>query len=132
MITMLIVFISLCFEMRDKLIWPFLEYWINVMMYINVVIVPWYLNYSNYHAFHCCRVLVMQIKLTVVVVDSPTWCAKLEWVDLICTWLQWIQTTNVNCCFWVNLPSSLWPLLENCCFWNELTLYAYKQVMQIQ
>lgn len=35
---------------------------------------------------HCCRVLVMQIKLTVVVVDSPTWCAKLEWVDLICTW----------------------------------------------
>ena len=40
MITMLIVFISLCFEMRDKLIWPFLEYWTNVMMYINVVIVP--------------------------------------------------------------------------------------------
>ena len=37
----LTVFISSCFEMRDKLIWPFLEYWITVMIYINVAIVPW-------------------------------------------------------------------------------------------
>ena len=36
----LTVFISSCFEMRDKLIWPFLEYWITVMIYINVAIVP--------------------------------------------------------------------------------------------
>lgn len=28
-----IVFISSCFEMRDKPILPFLEYWINVMIY---------------------------------------------------------------------------------------------------
>ena len=36
------MFISSCFEVRDKLIWPFLEYWINVMIYINVAIVPWF------------------------------------------------------------------------------------------
>ena len=34
-------FISSCFEMRDKLILPLLQYWINVMIYIIVEIVPW-------------------------------------------------------------------------------------------
>ena len=48
----LTVLISSWFEMKDKLIWPFWEYWVNVMIYINVAIVPWYLNYRNYHAFH--------------------------------------------------------------------------------
>ena len=33
------MFISSSFEMRDKLIWPLLEYWINVMIYINTEIV---------------------------------------------------------------------------------------------
>jgi len=47
----LFMFFSSFFEMRDKLIWPLLEYWINVMLYINVEIVPWYINYCNYHAF---------------------------------------------------------------------------------
>ena len=36
-----IMFIASCFEMRDKLIWPLLEYWINVIIYINVEIIPW-------------------------------------------------------------------------------------------
>ena len=36
----IIMFISSCFEMREKLIWPLLEYWINVVIYINVEIVP--------------------------------------------------------------------------------------------
>ena len=40
----LIMFISPYFEMRDKLIWSLLEYWINVMIYINVEIVLWKLN----------------------------------------------------------------------------------------
>ena len=30
----LIMFISSCFEMRNKLIWPLLKYWMNVMTYI--------------------------------------------------------------------------------------------------
>ena len=47
----LFIFFSSFFEIRDKLIWPLLEYWINVMLYINVEIVPWYINYCNYHAF---------------------------------------------------------------------------------
>ena len=34
----LIVFISTCLEMRDKLLRPFLECWINVKIYINVAI----------------------------------------------------------------------------------------------
>ena len=34
----LIMFISSCLEMRDKLIWPLLEYWIDVMI---VEIVSW-------------------------------------------------------------------------------------------
>ena len=47
----LIIFISLCFEMRCKFIWPLLKYWINVMIYINVEIVLWLLNHCNYNAF---------------------------------------------------------------------------------
>ena len=36
----LVVFISSCFEMKEKLICAFLEYWINVVpIYINVAIV---------------------------------------------------------------------------------------------
>ena len=31
----LIVFISSCFEIRDKVIKPFLEYWINFMIYLT-------------------------------------------------------------------------------------------------
>ena len=31
----LIVFISSCFEMRDKVIRPFYEYWINFMIYLT-------------------------------------------------------------------------------------------------
>ena len=37
----LIMFISSCFEIREKIIWPLLEYWINVMIFINIEIVPW-------------------------------------------------------------------------------------------
>ena len=37
----LIMFISSCFEIRHKLIWPLLEYWIHVMIYIIVEIEPW-------------------------------------------------------------------------------------------
>ena len=37
----LFMFILSFFEMRDKLIWPLLEYWINFMIYINAEIVPW-------------------------------------------------------------------------------------------
>ena len=32
---------------------------------------------------HCCSVIVMQIKPSFVVIDSPTWCVESEWVDLI-------------------------------------------------
>ena len=34
----LIVLISLCLELRDKLIWHFLEHWMNVMIHIIVAI----------------------------------------------------------------------------------------------
>ena len=76
-----IVFISLCFKMRDKLNWPFFEYWINVMKidFFHFSILP----------CHCCTliatviimlstllqchiVIVMQTKLTVIVVAVPT------------------------------------------------------------
>ena len=36
----LIMSISSCFEMRDKLTWPLLGYWTYVMKYINGKIVP--------------------------------------------------------------------------------------------
>ena len=53
----LISLISSCFEMTDKLIWPFLEYWVNVKIFINAAIVPWYKNYCYYHTFHAFTML---------------------------------------------------------------------------
>ena len=49
----LIVFISSRFEMRDKLIWPLLEYWINVMIFISML----QFNYCNYHVFNAFAML---------------------------------------------------------------------------
>ena len=90
------MFISSCFEVRDKLIWPFLEYWINVMIYINVAIVPWYWNHCNYHAFHafviqycyshankahccccCCwfTYLMLEVELVYLI---RTWCGEFK------------------------------------------------------
>ena len=105
------MFISSCFEVRDKLIWPFLEYWINVMIYINVAIVPWYWNHCNYHAFHafviqycyshankahccccCCWFTYLMLEVGVSLFDS-----YLVW---------WIQPSHLSSVAFIRIKSS--------------------------
>ena len=95
----LILFILSCFD-KWETNWfdPFLEYWVNVLMYINVAIVPWCFNYRNYHTFHAFAILI---------------CVAYKWDKAHC------------CCCCSLIPWYEYPLIKMAQNSNLLSFYPY-------